>query len=90
MASEARWYGGPADPIAHFLPEQNYEITYRMYWMTRLTHIEEALTARGYSPAIDADSMNMMPIVSKVRTRAIVQRDGTLVVPSTAISVPRR
>jgi predicted acetyltransferase len=54
MTGEVRWMGGPADAITQLLPELNYEIGFRMHWMTRITHVEAALAGRGYSPAVAA------------------------------------
>jgi predicted acetyltransferase len=55
MAGEVRWYGGPNDPALYLLSEQRYKMLFRFFWMIRITHLEAALSARGYPVGLETE-----------------------------------
>jgi len=55
MAGEVRWFGAPNDPAFYLLSEQRFKMLFRYYWMVRITHVEAALTARGFPSGMDAE-----------------------------------
>ncbi len=45
---------GPIHPLLALLPTQKYSVDRREYWMTRITHVRNALEARGYPAGVSA------------------------------------
>jgi len=54
MLDTARWWGGPQDPLAHLLGEQQAAAAPQKDWMLRIVDVGRALTGRGYAPGVDA------------------------------------
>jgi predicted acetyltransferase len=54
IARVVKWRGSPDDPLLVSLPERGWKVALADSWMLRLVHVEEALAARGYSPAVEA------------------------------------
>lgn len=54
IAEEITFSGGPAHHFITLIPEHRFSIRFKDYWMLRVTHVEQALAARGY-PAISAE-----------------------------------
>lgn len=44
----------PGSALWHVLPEQHFEPSWSMYWMSRIVRVPEALEARGYPPGLTA------------------------------------
>ncbi len=55
MCDTASWISGPTDPLQALLDEQIDDCKAWTYWMVRITHLEAALTARGYNPHVRAE-----------------------------------
>ncbi len=55
MASHVHWLGPAIDPLLWQMPERTYKIAVREHWMTRICHVERALSERGYHPHISAE-----------------------------------
>lgn len=55
LAGNISWYGPPIDPIQLFLAEQTYQILKTERWLLRIVDLPQALTLRGYPPAIEAE-----------------------------------
>ncbi|WP_013321965.1 GNAT family N-acetyltransferase [Gloeothece verrucosa] len=53
--THVRWRGGLLEPSLLLLPEQTAKITDRMQWMLRIVDLPNALTKRGYPPALEAE-----------------------------------
>jgi predicted acetyltransferase len=47
--------GGPWHPLVWLLGQQRYTVTFKNYWMLRLTDVRRALEARGYAPSVRID-----------------------------------
>jgi len=50
-----QWAGPAADPLRLHLPNQDCTVSRHKLWMLRILDVEAALTARGYSPDVDAE-----------------------------------
>lgn len=48
------WSAPPNDPFLGLWPEKAYEVELEMTWMLRLTHVANALEARGYPEDVSA------------------------------------
>ncbi|NUQ68279.1 MAG: GNAT family N-acetyltransferase [Phycisphaerales bacterium] len=48
------FHGSPAHPLLALLPQQRYSVEFKDVWMIRVTHLERALTSRGYNPGVSA------------------------------------
>lgn len=55
MAGSSTFYASPNHPLLTMQPEWRAKITLQMHWMTRVVHVDAALTARGYPVACDAE-----------------------------------
>lgn len=53
--THVRWWGGLVEPSLLLLPEQTAKITKREHWMIRIVDLPNALSKRGYLPAIEAE-----------------------------------
>jgi predicted acetyltransferase len=49
------WNGHPADPLLLQAIEQGHEVRLRDIWMLRLTHVKNALEARGYALGVEGE-----------------------------------
>ncbi len=55
MASEVLWPGAPSDVLLYVLPEEQHKVHWKLDWMLRITDVAQALMARGYSAAVQAE-----------------------------------
>jgi predicted acetyltransferase len=52
---KAYWFGHPADPLCRATESLCTAVKIADVWMLRITHLENALSARGYAPGLTAD-----------------------------------
>lgn len=52
MAVDVVLYGGPAHPLAMYLPEQRFDVRFKDYWMLRVLDPRSALERRGYPAGV--------------------------------------
>ncbi len=52
MGYDLTMFGGPAHPALTLLQQHRYEAKLKDYWLIRLTHVEKALSARGYPRSV--------------------------------------
>lgn len=55
LVTNLYWHGGPYESVLSLMSELTAGITLRWNWMTRIVHVEKALSARGYSPLLSAE-----------------------------------
>jgi predicted acetyltransferase len=55
MADDVTIACGTHHPLLSLLAQQRFEFKLYEYWMTRVLRVNDALAARGYAPAIDAE-----------------------------------
>ncbi len=48
------FHGSPLHPALTLLPQQQYTVAKRDYWMLRILDVRRAIEARGYNPAVTA------------------------------------
>jgi predicted acetyltransferase len=51
---DASWFGHPSDPLQSVADTLCFDVRVCDVWMLRITHVESALTARGYPSAVSA------------------------------------
>lgn len=55
VCESAALYGSPDHPLLALLPERCFEARHQFHWMLRIVHVEKALAARGWSPALHGE-----------------------------------
>ncbi|RKY16996.1 MAG: GNAT family N-acetyltransferase [Planctomycetota bacterium] len=55
LSGRAILFGSDRHPLLLGLPEWLVKVSLDLHWMLRVTHAEQALTARGYAPAVSGE-----------------------------------
>lgn len=55
MARTVFWYGSPANALINLFREETYAVDLNIHWMTRIVHVVNALTMRGYPSGLTAE-----------------------------------
>ena len=70
VAEQVIWYGGPAEPLLALLAEPTFAVRLGHYWMVRVTHVANALEARGWPAGVTGD------LELEVRDELCAENDG--------------
>lgn len=55
FVDKVTWVGGPGDPFAYHLREQEWDVDSVARWMVRVIDVERALAERGYPAGLEAE-----------------------------------
>ncbi len=55
QVEDARWTSHPTDPLLAAVHSPDHDVKLGTVWMTRIVHLEAALTARGYAPGVGGE-----------------------------------
>ena len=70
VAMDVVWHGGPAEPLVGLIAEPTFAVRLTHTWMLRVTHVVNALEARGYPAGVTGE------LELEVRDELCAENDG--------------